>query len=214
MRDTIRLPIFCLIAALVVAGCKIVPDPDPEETAIAGAGQTDDARMEAFARENWDSKVLPVIQENLVPLDELRTALSADAKAASEKHGLRPTGEANPWNFAVSGEGQIIDAKLDSRAAKLEVDTNGDGEADVTLQLGPIIRGTALRDAMPFIVFTDFRDQIEFAKLATALNAMAHAGITKPEGEVIGQTVRFEGIFTLKDPAKIELVPVKLEAGG
>lgn len=214
MRDVFRLSAFCLAAAVAMAGCKIVPDPDPSEAASVASGQTDEARMEAYAQEIWQPKVLPVIQENLVPLSELKTALAADADAAGKQHGLRPEGEANPWNFAVSGEGEIVEAKLDSRAAKLGVDTTGDGAADVTVQLGPVIRGTALRDAMPFIVFTDFRDQIEFAKLANALNAMAHAAITRPEGEVIGQTARFEGVFTLRDPDKVELVPTMLEVGG
>ncbi|RJE86589.1 DUF2291 family protein [Paracoccus onubensis] len=214
MRDVFHLSAFCLVAAIAVTGCKIVPDPDPTEIGSASVGQTDEARMEAFAQENWEARVLPVIQENLVPLDELRAALAENTDAAGEKFGLRPKGEANPWNFAVSGQGKIIEAKLDSRAAKLGVDTTGDGAADVTVQLGPVIRGTALRDAMPFIDFTDFRDQIEFAKLATALNGMAHASTPKPEGDVIGQDLRFEGVFTLRDPAMIELVPVMLEIGG
>lgn len=214
MRDVLKLSVFCLVAGIAVTGCKIVPDPDPAETESSGAGQSDEARMEAFAQENWETQVLPVIQENLVPVDDLRTALATGTDAAGGKYGLRPKGEANPWNFAVSGQGKIIEAKLDSRAPKLGVDTTGDGAADVTVQLGPVIRGTALRDAMPFIDFTDFRDQIEFAKLATALNGMAHASISKPEGDVIGQDLRFEGVFTLRDPAMIELVPVMLEIGG
>lgn len=214
MRDVFRISAFCLAAGVAIAGCKIVPDPDPNEATSAASGQTDEARMEAYAQEIWEPKVLPVIQENLVPLPELKTALAADADAAGKQDGLRPEGEANPWNFAVSGEGNIVEAKLDSRAAKLGIDTTGDGVADVTVQLGPVIRGTALRDAMPFIVFTDFRDQIEFAKLANALNAMAHAAISVPEGDVIGQAARFEGVFTFRDPAKIELVPTMLEIGG
>lgn len=214
MRDVFKLSALCLVTSIAVTGCKIVPDPDPTETETAGAVQSDEARMEAFVQENWEAKVLPVIQENLVPVDELRTALAADADSAGQKYGLRPKGEANPWNFAVSGAGRIVEAKLDSRAAKLGVDTTGDGAADVTIQLGPVIRGTALRDAMPFIDFTDFRDQIEFAKLASALNGMAHAAIVKPEGDVIGQDVRFEGVFTLRDPAMFEIVPVTLEIGG
>lgn len=213
MRDVFRIFAFCLATGVAIAGCKIVPDPDPSEATSAASGQTDEARMEAYAQEIWQPKVLPVIQENLVPLSELKTALAVDADAAGKQHGLRPEGEANPWNFAVSGEGKIVEAKLDSRAAKLGVDTTGDGVAEVTVQLGPVIRGTALRDAMPFIVFTDFRDQIEFAKLANALNAMVHAAISKPEGEVIGQAARFEGVFTFRDPAKIELVPTMLEIG-
>ena len=92
---------------------------------------------------------------------------------------------------------------------------DGDGSADVTLQLGPVIRGTALRDAMPFIVFTDFRDQIEFAKLARAMNDRASAGLEKPEGDVVGEEVSFTGVFTLRAAGDTpEIVPTELTMGG
>lgn len=211
MPDVPFTYVSILMIALAFAGCKIVPNPDPELAKEAEATQTDEARMAAYVAEVWEPKVLPVVQQNLVPLAELRAALAADPAAAGAAHGLRPEGEANPWNFAVSGAGKIVDAKLESRAAKLMVDTDRDGAADVTVMLGPVIRGTALRDGMPFIVFTDFRDQIEFAKLANALNAQAHDSLTIPQGDVVGQTATFEGMFTLRDTAgQIELVPTML----
>ena len=33
----------------------------------------------------------------------------------------------------------------------------------VVLQIGPVIFGTALRDALPFIAFGDFVNQIDYA---------------------------------------------------
>lgn len=54
-----------------------------------------------------------------MPLADLRAALAVDPAAAGTTYGLRPKGEANPWNFAVSGQGRIVEARLDSRAAKL-----------------------------------------------------------------------------------------------
>ncbi|SMY09973.1 hypothetical protein LOM8899_04147 [Flavimaricola marinus] len=167
--------------------------------------------MAALARDIWDTDVLPTVAEHLVPIDDLRVSLAQNEQAAGQSHGLRPEGEANPWNFAVSGSGSIVEANTTSRAAKLQVDTTGDGAADVTVQLGPVIRGTAIRDAMPFLIFTDFRDQIEFAKLAGGLNAMAHERLSLPEGDIIGRTVSFEGVFTYRDLASApEVVPTAL----
>jgi predicted lipoprotein len=77
------------------------------------------------------------------------------------------------------------------------------------LQLGPVIKGSALRDIAPFYVFTDFRDQIEFAKLARALNTTASASLALPEGDLTGKTVTFLGALSLRsatDP--ILIVPV------
>lgn len=213
-------PVFYSLIALglgtALAGCKLVKTSEVEAQGAENTEQTDAARMAVYAEEIWEARVLPVVNENLVPLPELRTQLAKGLDVAGAAHGLRPEGEANPWNFAASGSGTIIESKLKSRAAKLQVDTDADGKPDVTVQLGPIIRGTALRDAMPFLIFTDFRDQIEFAKLAGALNAKAHEQLTlpDPESDVIGQTVQFEGVFTLRKVDDVpEVVPTALTIG-
>ncbi len=215
MRHSILISALAVGLITSVSGCKIVKNPDPSTTEEATASTSDEARMAALAREIWAPKVLPMVAEHLVPLAELRASLAQDVDAAGKAHGLRPDGEANPWNFAVSGSGTILEAKTQSRAAKLQLDTDADGVADVTIQLGPVIRGTAVRDAMPFLTFSDFRDQIEFAKLAAGLNAMAHEGVTVPDGDLIGQTVRFEGIFTFKNLTTApEIVPTSLTFEG
>ena len=204
------------LAAAVLCLCGFTIVWESEKTAGEGAAvaATDETRMAAYAEEAWEPKVMPEIASHVVPLTDLRAAIASDPDAAGEQYGFPRDGETSPWNFAVSGEGKIVEAKLKSRAAKLQVDTDGDGKGDVTVQLGPIIRGTALRDAMPFIVFTDFRDQIEFAKLANALNAVAHSRLTLPEGDVVGQTARFEGVIALKgDAQSVELVPTQLQIG-
>ncbi|GHA44249.1 hypothetical protein GCM10008927_06280 [Amylibacter ulvae] len=214
MRVIGVIPLIVLSLVNAVSGCKVVRNPSPEAKNAAQTDQSDEARMANYAQEIWEPKVLPAVQENLVPLLELRKILDQDIEKAGNAHGLRPEGEANLWNFAVSGTGKIIEAKTKSKAAKLQVDTDADGIADVTVQLGPIIRGTAFRDAMPFINFSDFRDQIEYAKLARAMNDLAHRGITIPEGDVVGQTVTFEGVYTLNNPTdKPEIVPVSVIYG-
>jgi predicted lipoprotein len=214
MRQTIVFSVMAFSALLNLTGCKVVKNVDPNSEAEVEAALTDAERMAIYAREIWDTEVLPTVTTHLVPLDALRTSLAQDVEAAGAAHGLRPEGEANPWNFAISGTGVIIEAKTASRAAKLHLDTTGDGDIDVTVQLGPIVRGTTLRDAMPFLLFSNFRDQIEFAKLAGGLNAMANERLTIPEGDLVGQTVSFEGMFTFKDlTSTLEVVPTQLSFG-
>ena len=83
----------------------------------------------------------------------------------------------------------------------------------LTLQLGPVIKGSSLRDVAPFYVFTDFRDQIEFAKLARALNDAAGAAIVLPVGDLVGKTITFEGAFAvLSAKDAILIVPTALTA--
>ena len=60
-----------------------------------------------------------------------------------------------------------------SRAATIDVDVDGDGKADVRVQIGPAIQGTALRDSLDFVNFNDFTNQIDFAQFGKAFNTHA-----------------------------------------
>lgn len=187
-----------LVAALALPGCKIVKTVAEGEGAAAVAGEAgDDARIAALLDKTYDAELLPLIAKGL-PVADLRAALAGGLEAAGAAHGNKGSGEGAAWNFAVKGEGRVIEANLTSRARKAMLDTDGDGAADLTLQLGPVIKGSSLRDVAPFYRFGDFRDQIEFAKLARALNDRASAGLVVPEGELVGKTVSFLGTVDLK----------------
>lgn len=198
------------LAVTALGACKIVPNPEPgSENATV---QTDDDRMAAKAAEIYDSQLVPYVAAKAIDLPTLTTALAGGLDAAGQAHGIRPQAEGSPWNFLLKGQGTVVEAKRESRAATLALDVDGDAKPDVTVQLGPVIKGTALRDASDFIVFTDYRDQIEFAKLARALNDKAHQAVALPDGDLTGKTMRFEGAATLRtasDP--ILIVPTLLE---
>lgn len=195
-----RTPLMALAlaAALGLTACKIVKTDSTAPAADAAGEAGDDARIAKLLDETYDSQLLPLIAKQALPVADLRTALAGGLDAAGKAHGNRGAGEGAPWNFAVSGQGVVIKANLKSRARKAELDTDGDGAADLVLQLGPVIKGTALRDVAPFYDFNDFRDQIEFAKLARAINDRSFAALALPDGELVGKTLSFAGVVDLK----------------
>lgn len=198
-----------LLAALALPGCKIVKNaPEGEGTAVIPEGEAgDDARIAALLDRTYEAELLPLVAKGL-PVADLRIALAGGLEAAGTAHGNKGSGEGAAWNFAVKGEGMVVEANLTSRARKAMVDVDGDGAADLTLQLGPVIKGTSLRDVAPFYRFGDFRDQIEFAKLARALNDRASAALVVPEGDLVGKTVSFSGTVDLKAATDPWLVTV------
>jgi predicted lipoprotein len=100
----------------------------------------------------WDARALPALRSRAVPF-------------ASFKGGS--SGHATP----VSLDGVVLDVNTNSRVGTATIDAApADGQADALLMIGPVIRGTALRDALDFIQFTDFTNQIQFADVANALN--------------------------------------------
>ena len=86
--------------------------------------------------------------------------------------GYRPEAT-SPWTYAVKVDGVVTAANTESRAATLDVKTSG-GLA-VTLQIGPVVRGTAIRDMLAFRPFGSFKNQVDYAQYGKALNIKANA---------------------------------------
>ena len=206
----------CLMALVpMVSGCKIVKNPDPNDSEHAIAQMTDDQRMAALVDEAFEPKLVPYMDEKAQDISAVIAAIGQDLNAAGASLGIPRSSEGSPWNFVAKGAGKVVSSKRESRAATLDVDISGDGTADLVIQLGPVVKGTALRDSADFFVFTDFRDQIEFAKLARALNDKASAAIKLPEGDLVGDTVAFTGAFSMpKQSDPVLLVPTRLSVEG
>lgn len=189
----LSLTVAFAAAILTLPACKIVKTDRQTAAQVAAADP-----ITALVAKTLDTRLLPMIVEKAQPVADLRAAIAADLAAAGKAFGNRGAGEGAAWAFAVKGQGRVIAANLTSRARQAEVDTDGDGAADLVLGLGPVIKGTALRDVAPFYEFGSFRDQIEFAQLARALNDKVSATLILPEGDITGKTISFYGVVALK----------------
>jgi predicted lipoprotein len=207
-----RTALLALAVAVGVAGCKLVKTGGDAAKAPPSDESGDDARIAALIAKTWSAQLAPFIRSTAVDAVALKQAIAADLDAAGKAHGHRGAGEGAAWNFAVKGSGKAVAADRQSRAAHADLDVDGDGTVDVVIQLGPVVRGTALRDVAPFYSFTDFRDQIEFAKLARALNDTAIKGFKLPDGDLVGRTISFAGAFALRAATETpSVVPIDLE---
>jgi predicted lipoprotein len=65
-------------------------------------------------------------------------------------------------------------------------------DSGVTVLTGPVIRGTALRDALPFIQFSQFTNQLEYARVANVLNDRA-VKVAQAAQVKSGDLVRYAG---------------------
>jgi len=132
----------------------------------------------------------------------------ADIAAAAGASTTRPR--------FVKGTGVVTAVDRQSRVGIVRLQLAGARPATVAIQIGPVIRGTALRDATSFIQFSDFKNQFDYAGGANALNDYALRTVVAPIDfdTAQGRTLTFIGAFgksAVREDGAIEIVPVQLE---
>jgi len=119
----------------------------------------------------------------------------------------------------VSGTGVVSRVDLGSRVGLAYLRIDGLIAPSVAIQVGPVLRGTALRDALPFVRFTDFANQFDFAAVASSIHRRVLQEILTPinvEG-LSGRMVSFTGAAVIGDAradTTLEVVPVILRVVG
>ncbi|HEY8577267.1 MAG TPA: DUF2291 domain-containing protein [Devosia sp.] len=196
-----------LVAALPLTGCKIVPIATEAEAPAVGFDAT------AYAEGLWSDQALPHFEENARPAAEVLPALATNFEAATENYGYRP-GEGSPWSFIVTGEGVVSAKNTESRAGTMEVAVDGGAQpVAAVLQIGPVLRGNAVRDALPFVSFKDFTNQLEYANAGKALTALALGSFSgNVDALAVGDRVRFTGAISVSKAGDAPVItPVLLE---
>ncbi|MBX5193808.1 DUF2291 domain-containing protein [Rhizobium sp. NZLR10] len=206
-----------LLAAVVAAalpGCKIIKTPTAEEKAAEAAKTAFDpnAKVEAI----WQPDVVPYFEKRAGELKDVMQLAASNPDAAGEKYGNTRKQSSSPWTYAVKITGTVVAADTASRAATLDLDADGDGKADAKVQIGPALRGTALRDTLDFVNFNEFKNQIEWAQFGKAFNEKANTAVLSavPRDGLAGKTVTVIGAFPLPKSGELPLVtPSELKVG-
>lgn len=206
MRVTMKIRTLFVASLLAasVSGCKLVKTVDASSAAADPIAET--------VETTFDAKLVPALKEKAVDLVALQDAIKAGLDKAGESHGVRVGGAGGGWNFPVKGSATVVDENRASKAATADIDVDGDGKADATLQLGPVVKGTALRDTTNLYDFSTFRDQIEYARLGRALNDKAISKLPNADTPLKGKKVNFLGAVVIRSAGEKPLImPVSIE---
>jgi predicted lipoprotein len=212
--------LIALAALIALAGCRIEERSAADVSATAApAGSFENKAFDPAAQVQaaWTVKAVPELTARAGELGALRKAMAANLDAAGAQHGYRERGAGAPWNMATLVKGKIVSVDTESSAGKIGVDVDGDGQADAEVQIGPIMRGTSIRDGLSFISFTSYANQIDFAQLANAYNKKAFESALKdlPRDALKGKDVQVIGVFTTEDGAEMPVVtPIELKLAG
>ena len=209
-----RTAVLALVAALT-AGCSKVPgvyvyEKDGQAAAAKAGGGAD---PKAYVAENWAAKIVPTVHAKAVDVTTVAAAIAKDPAAAGKQYGHQ-SGTGSPFAYLVKGEGTVtdLDTSVPTGPMTVEIDQKGGKPLKVSIATGPVIAGTAIRDAVGFIGFGDFTNQIDYAEVANQINLKAKSEVLAKVDlkSIKGRTVAFYGAFSALSPGTMFVVPTEL----
>ncbi len=181
------------------------------DTRIVRMGSSADVEEGVFSPSAYGAAQFPKVQATVVgravDVVTLATAIAKDQDAAGKQYGVpADAGPEIPIKFTGKFSGQ------DSGVYDVSV-PGVPGGVHITVQTGPAIIGTDLRDVTGTVTFSQFHNQIEYQNAGAALNtAMKKVVLSKLDtSKLSGKTIAVVGVFQLTDPENWQVTPVKLD---
>ncbi len=197
--------------ALVSGGVLILLAAMAFDTKVVKIGSAGSAETGVFSPATYGKTKFPQVQAAVegraVDAATLAAALSKDQAAAEKQYGV--AADAGP-EISVKFTGNA--GTQDSGVYEIAV-AGVPATQHITVQTGPAISGTDLRDATNKITFGQFTNQIDYQNAGSALNKeMKKEVLSKVDTDnLTGKTISVVGVFQLTDPGTWLVTPVKLD---
>lgn len=225
MQSQKRITLICLglILSVLCSGCSLWTVVKNDAGSQAGGTQFyfDDSSFDAdkFVASVWKDKVVPFTAEKAVEANDVLLLMKSGLDKAGEKYGIRSSAVGTAWNFIIKGKAKVLQVNTTSRNGLAELDLEPfDGKADLMLQIGPVFKGTSVRDTLSFIKFDDYKNQMVFASISTAMNTYIRTNVTSTldVASLKGKELQFVGTFTGESADQVVMTPVSIteSAGG
>ena len=205
-----------MVMAATLAGCKIERTilADPSQTATSVFINDASFNPDAMVAQEWEPKILPALKARAGPYADVAAAIAGSPDDAGARYGYREKDSGSPWTYVAAIDGTITGANTESRAATIDVKTSG-GQS-LTLQIGPVVRGTDIRNVLDFHPFSSFKNQVDYAQFGKVLNQKANAAVLSklPRQDLAGRHVDALGVFQAGAAGAPPLVtPVEISVG-
>ncbi len=207
-----NLIISCAVAALfaVYALGTATIVKEGEEAKLTGEVAFD---PNTVVNDFWQKNAEKYFNENAVELTKLLEESGGDLKSVASKYGHYSMGDHGELSFVVKGKGVVKEVKDKLRSGYLLLGLDGyTGDKTFRLQIGPVFKGTAVRDSISLISYKDYKNQIEWAQVSVALYGLVQRDIVDKinVSELKDKNVEFIGCFT-DDGNTLRITPVELK---
>lgn len=203
-----------LTASTVFTGCGIV-----KVVKIGEEGKyTGDVEFNAGddVAAIWESQALPELEEKAVDLKEFLETSNGDYTVMAEDHGRYSMGTSGELSYVVKGTGTVEEVNTESQAGYMKIKLDDyNGTEEIKIQVGPVYKGSSIRDSLSFLNFNDYTNQNDWAAISQSINALVNTDVVEPAdpSSLQGKSIAFTGAFTVSSGStEVLITPVVLEA--
>lgn len=163
----------------------------------------------------WEESALPEMTEGAVELKDFLTESNGDLTALADEYGKYSMGDSGELSYVVKGTGTVEEVNTESQAGFMTVKLDDyTGSEAVKIQIGPVYKGSSIRDSLSFIKFGDYKNQEQWAAVSQSINEVVAKDVVEPAdpASLQGKTISFVGAFTVSSGSTDVLItPAVLE---
>ena len=165
----------------------------------------------SYVENIWESKILTTIHNDSEEITFILDQLFKNQELAEEKYGHRSgTGS---FSFMVRGKAEVVSLNKKTRVGTLSIKLEKEYDSEIYITIGPVIKKDSIRDAVKFIKFNDFVNQLDFADVSRVIKVRVLNEIIGPLNlkEIAGKKINFEGAITFDRKDKIYITPTNID---
>ncbi len=208
IRKIIFVLSLCLISTFLMSCVKIVKTG--EEDKLIGNVVFD---AKANVSESWDTVFLPELLNKAIDMSDLYVKANGDFANVSDL-GIYTMGDKGELNFTVKDSATVKENESEKKAGYLVINIDSiPNEQTIKLQVGPLFRGTSVRDNLQSINFDDYVNQIEWGGVSHSLNDKIYETVINDSilNLKSGDKIDFCGCFTVSPTGEILITPISIE---
>ncbi len=161
----------------------------------------------------WDSAALPELKEKAVDINTFITEANGNFKSLADKYGKYSMGTSGELCYTIKGTGTVKEVNTEKKAGYLEIAVDGySGPVKVRLQVGPVFKGSAVRDSLSIIKFEEYKNQVDYAAVSQSIHNLIKTTILDKidMNSLNGKNIEFIGCFIVEGNDLILATPVSL----
>ena len=202
------------VAALVIiyGASTATYVPEGQEGKLTGEVSFDPNQV---VTEFWQKNSKSYFSEKATDLSKVISESGGDFKSVAAKYGRYSMGDSGELSFVVKGQGTVTEVKDKLRSGYLVIKPDDvSDDYKVRIQIGPVYKGSAVRDTISLINYKDYKNQIEWAQVSVALHELVQKEVVTPvkPSELLNKKVSYIGCFTVgTSPKTLNITPVELK---